>query len=82
MPETVWAVHNFEAEADDEISFQIGEPIVILQKDELYQDGWWEVSLQALEMNLGRHGHSTKDTGGREVEEEETDFLWRPTSVA
>ncbi|KAI9236885.1 MAG: SH3 domain-containing protein [Podila humilis] len=42
MPETVWAIHNFEAEADDEISFHIGEPIVILQKDELYQDGWWE----------------------------------------
>ena len=43
MPETVWAIHNFEAEAEDEISFHIGEPIVINQKDELYQDGWWEV---------------------------------------
>ncbi|KAF9103218.1 polar growth protein [Mortierella sp. AM989] len=42
MPETVWAIHNFEAEAEDEISFHIGEPIVVLQKDELYQDGWWE----------------------------------------
>ena len=43
MPETVWAIHNFEAEAEDEISFHIGEPIIINQKDELYQDGWWEV---------------------------------------
>ncbi len=43
MPETVWAIHNFEAEAEDEISFNIGEPIIVLQKDELYQDGWWEV---------------------------------------
>ncbi|KAF9306896.1 polar growth protein [Mortierella antarctica] len=42
MPETVWAIHNFEAEAEDEISFHIGEPIIITQKDELYQDGWWE----------------------------------------
>ncbi|KAG0334936.1 polar growth protein [Podila humilis] len=42
MPETYWAIHNFEAEAEDEISFHIGEPIVITQKDELYQDGWWE----------------------------------------
>ncbi|KAF9578777.1 polar growth protein, partial [Lunasporangiospora selenospora] len=42
MPETVWAIHNFEAEADDEISFHIGEPIIVIQKDELYQDGWWE----------------------------------------
>ncbi|KAK3815826.1 MAG: hypothetical protein J3R72DRAFT_427490 [Linnemannia gamsii] len=42
MPETVWAIHNFEAEAEDEISFHIGEPITVLQKDDLYQDGWWE----------------------------------------
>ncbi|KAG0212922.1 polar growth protein [Mortierella sp. GBA30] len=42
MSETVWAIHNFEAEAQDEISFNIGEPIIVLQKDELYQDGWWE----------------------------------------
>ncbi|KAF9119866.1 polar growth protein [Mortierella sp. 14UC] len=42
MSETVWAIHNFEAEADDEISFYIDEPIIVLQKDELYQDGWWE----------------------------------------
>ncbi|KAG0264207.1 polar growth protein [Mortierella polycephala] len=42
MVETVWAIHNFEAEAEDEISFHIGEPIIVLQKDELYQDGWWE----------------------------------------
>lgn len=43
MTETVWAIHNFDAEADDEISFHIDEPIIVLQKDELYQDGWWEV---------------------------------------
>ncbi|KAF9084850.1 polar growth protein, partial [Mortierella sp. AD031] len=42
MSETVWAIHNFEAEAEDEISFHIDEPIIVLQKDELYQDGWWE----------------------------------------
>jgi len=48
MPETVWAIHNFEAEAEDEISFHIGEPVIIVQKDELYQDGWWEVSKSSL----------------------------------
>ncbi|KAF9343508.1 polar growth protein, partial [Mortierella sp. AD094] len=42
MPETVYAIHNFEAEADDEISFHIGEAIIVLQKDDIYQDGWWE----------------------------------------
>ncbi|KAG0057232.1 polar growth protein [Gryganskiella cystojenkinii] len=48
MPETVWAIHNFEAEAEDEISFHIGEPIIVVQKDELYQDGWWERVANAL----------------------------------
>ncbi|KAG0367090.1 polar growth protein [Gamsiella multidivaricata] len=42
MRETVWAIHNFEAEAEDEISFHIGEPIIVIQKDDIYQDGWWE----------------------------------------
>ncbi|KAG0340250.1 hypothetical protein BG000_000322 [Podila horticola] len=69
MPETVWAVHNFEAEADDEISFHIGEPIVILQKDELYQDGWWECT------------ETQKAHGRNEVEEVETFILWRPMLV-
>jgi len=44
VSETVWAIHNFEAEAEDEISFHIGEPIIVIQKDDLYQDGWWEVN--------------------------------------
>lgn len=44
MPEEiVYALHNFEAENEDEISFTTGEPIVVLEKDEKYQDGWWQV---------------------------------------
>lgn len=42
--ETVYAIHNFDAENDDEIAFQVGEAITVLQKDEMYGDGWWEVS--------------------------------------
>ncbi|KAI8393937.1 uncharacterized protein BYT42DRAFT_552768 [Radiomyces spectabilis] len=42
MLEIVYAVHNFEAENEDEIAFGIGEPIVVLEKDEKYQDGWWQ----------------------------------------
>ena len=41
--ETVYAIHSFEAEHDDEIPFQVGEPIIILEKDELYGDSWWKV---------------------------------------
>lgn len=38
----VYAVHNFEAENEDEINFLIGEPITVLEKDEKYLDGWWQ----------------------------------------
>ncbi|KAG0182148.1 polar growth protein [Apophysomyces sp. BC1034] len=40
--EIVYAIHNFEAENEDEIAFGIGEPIVVLERDEKYQDGWWQ----------------------------------------
>ncbi|KAI8988119.1 hypothetical protein BDF20DRAFT_832992 [Mycotypha africana] len=40
--ETVYAIQNFEAENEDELTFQIGEPISILQKDDGYNDGWWK----------------------------------------
>ncbi|PKC62022.1 hypothetical protein RhiirA1_538789 [Rhizophagus irregularis] len=40
--ETVYAIHSFEAENDDEIPFQVGEPIIILEKDDLYGDSWWK----------------------------------------
>lgn len=41
--ETVYAVHNFEAENDDELTFQIGEPVIVIQKDDGFNDGWWKV---------------------------------------
>ncbi|KAK4511887.1 Glyco_hydro_15 domain-containing protein [Mucor velutinosus] len=40
--ETVYAVHNFEAENDDELSFQIGERVFVIQKDDGFGDGWWK----------------------------------------
>ncbi|EIE80009.1 hypothetical protein G6F46_011652 [Rhizopus delemar] len=42
MSTIVYAVHNFEAENEDEINFSVGEPIVVLEKDEKYLDGWWQ----------------------------------------
>ncbi|CAG8535456.1 12048_t:CDS:2 [Funneliformis caledonium] len=39
--ETVYAIYPFEAEHDDEVPFQMGEPIAVLEKDDLYRDGWW-----------------------------------------
>ncbi|KAI8146167.1 hypothetical protein BJV82DRAFT_600757 [Fennellomyces sp. T-0311] len=40
--ETVYAIHNFEAENQDEIAFAVGDPIIVLEKDEGYNDGWWQ----------------------------------------
>ncbi|KAI8640458.1 hypothetical protein BD408DRAFT_419749 [Parasitella parasitica] len=40
--ETVYAVHHFEAENDDELSFQIGEKVFVIQKDDGFGDGWWK----------------------------------------
>lgn len=43
--ETVYAIHHFEAENPDEIAFAVGEPIIVLEKDDGYNDGWWQVRL-------------------------------------
>ncbi|KAG2229100.1 hypothetical protein INT48_003203 [Thamnidium elegans] len=40
--ETVFAVHNFEAENDDELTFQIGESVIVIHKDDGFNDGWWK----------------------------------------
>lgn len=42
--ETVYAIQNFEAENDDELTFHIGEPITVIQKDDGFNDGWWKVN--------------------------------------
>ena len=42
--EIVYAIHDFVAENDDEIAFNAGESIIVLEKDEKYMDGWWQVS--------------------------------------
>lgn len=42
--EIVYAIHDFVAENEDEIAFNAGESIIVLEKDEKYMDGWWQVS--------------------------------------
>jgi hypothetical protein len=41
--ETVYAAHNFEAENDDELTFKVGETVIVMQKDDGFNDGWWKV---------------------------------------
>ncbi|KAG2220772.1 hypothetical protein INT45_012265 [Circinella minor] len=40
--EIVYAIHAFIAENEDELNFNVGEPIVVLERDEKYMDGWWQ----------------------------------------
>ncbi|KAJ1978502.1 hypothetical protein H4R35_001880 [Dimargaris xerosporica] len=41
-PEVRIALHEFRAEHEDEISFGAGERVVVLERDEIYNDGWWQ----------------------------------------
>ncbi|ORX78216.1 hypothetical protein BCR32DRAFT_328625 [Anaeromyces robustus] len=41
-PLIVYGKYPFEMEQEDEISFQIGDPILVLEKDEEFNDGWWK----------------------------------------
>ena len=56
MPEYVYALHNFAPEHEDEIAFEVGQPIEVIEKDDLYQDGWWQVSL----LSSPTHVHHTR----------------------
>ncbi|KAI9485645.1 MAG: hypothetical protein EXX96DRAFT_476512 [Benjaminiella poitrasii] len=40
--QTVYAIHDFEAENNDELDFHSGEPVIVLQKDDGFDDGWWK----------------------------------------
>lgn len=46
MPEYVYALHDFTPENPDEVPFKAGEQIEVVEKDDVYQDGWWQVSFQ------------------------------------
>ncbi len=44
MREYVYALHDFTPQIADEIAFKAGDAIEVIEKDDLYQDGWWQVS--------------------------------------
>ena len=43
-PEYVYALFDFVPQNPDEIHLKTGDRIEVLEKDEEYNDGWWEVS--------------------------------------
>ncbi|MBW0463677.1 hypothetical protein O181_003392 [Austropuccinia psidii MF-1] len=42
----VYAIHNFQAENPDELSFSAGEAIQVTEKDDQYGDGWPNLKIQ------------------------------------
>ncbi|KAI0371457.1 hypothetical protein BV20DRAFT_1120507 [Pilatotrama ljubarskyi] len=42
MPEYVYALHDFTPENPDEVAFKVGDRIEVIEKDDLYGDGWWQ----------------------------------------
>ena len=48
MPEYVYALHDFAPEHEDEIPFSAGDRIEVIEKDDMYGDGWWQVRLLLL----------------------------------
>jgi hypothetical protein len=49
MVEYVYARRDFVAEDEGEIAFRASERIEVIEKDDVYDDGWWRVrSLSCL----------------------------------
>lgn len=59
MPDYVYGLHDFEPEHEDEVPFKQGEPIEVIEKDDLYSDGWWQVRARLLSplSFLASHSH-------------------------
>lgn len=43
MPEYVYVVHHFQPENEDELELRTTECVEVLEKDDEFGDGWWQV---------------------------------------
>ncbi|KAI0787073.1 hypothetical protein BC629DRAFT_1593605 [Irpex lacteus] len=59
MPEYVYALHDFTPENPDEVPFKAGEKIEVVEKDDVYQDGWWQGRNQAGHVGLFPQSYTT-----------------------
>lgn len=41
-PFIIFGKYDFDAKEHDEISFKRGDPILVLEKDDVHKDGWWK----------------------------------------
>jgi hypothetical protein len=54
MVEYVYARHDFIPEHEDEVGFRAGERIEVVERDDLYGDGWWQVRFALYSSSLKR----------------------------
>ncbi|KAH7926793.1 hypothetical protein BV22DRAFT_1062240 [Leucogyrophana mollusca] len=59
MPEYVYALHDFQPEHEDEISFRAGQPIEVIERDDMYSDGWWQGRNLAGKVGLFPQSYTT-----------------------
>ncbi|KAJ7269414.1 hypothetical protein B0H12DRAFT_1095698 [Mycena haematopus] len=59
MSEYVYALHDFLPEHEDEVPFHAGEPIEVVEKDDLYGDGWWRGRNLAGKVGLFPQSYTT-----------------------
>ncbi|KDN38199.1 hypothetical protein K437DRAFT_259489 [Tilletiaria anomala UBC 951] len=59
--EIVYALHEFEAENADEVSFKAGDAIIVVEKDDAYGDGWWQGTNEKGESGLFPFSYTTYD---------------------
>lgn len=57
MVEYVYARHDFIPEHEDEVAFRAGERIEVVEKDDLFNDGWWQVRYPPI-VRLARRSRS------------------------
>jgi hypothetical protein len=58
MAEYVYALHDFQPENEDEVPFQTGERIEVVEKDDEFGDGWWQVSPDGPPPHVCRAGRT------------------------
>ncbi|KIJ20499.1 hypothetical protein PAXINDRAFT_161035 [Paxillus involutus ATCC 200175] len=59
MPEYVYALHDFLPEHEDEITFLAGQPIEVIERDDQYNDGWWQGRNVAGKIGLFPQSYTT-----------------------
>ena len=59
--EYVYALYNFDAENPDEVSFRVGERVLVVEKDDAYGDGWFQGTNERGETGLFPFSYTTYD---------------------